>query len=590
MKLSDYVVDFLAKQGIRHNFLVSGGAVIHIVDSTSKHPSMEYICGQHEEHSAAAADMYARVTRKLGLVSTTSGPGATNIVTSICNAWFDSIPMICLTGQVSRFRIKKRKQLRQKGFQETDIVSIFKSITKYAKLILDPASIRYELEKALHLATEGRPGPVLLDIPDDLQRVEINPEELKGYTPQKKKRVLPLEDTKQLFQMIAQAKRPILILGAGVQSANAAEEALSFAEYFKIPVVTTWGGADAIPHSHELNMGCIGVCGPRGGNFGVQFSDLVIALGTRLSPMVTGGKQNLFAPLSKKVMVDVDMEELNKFDASTFLIDLPILAHLKDFFAACSHVYTHYSDSCSSWRNCIQSWRKRYPIYTPDLEKHQGRIHPHVFVKKISDLAQEGAILIGDTGANISWTMQAFETKKGQRIFSAWNHTPMGYSLPASVGASLASEQEIICFIGDGGLMMCLQELGTIRRHNLPVKIFIFDNKGHGIQKQTIDTWLHSHYAAVDQSTGLYFPNYQQIARAFEIPFYQLQTHEDLSTLHEIWNQKGPFICNVEIIEQQKIVPMLKFGSGIEDLDPKIPKEELQMIANEALQVELAPA
>ncbi len=578
MKMSDYIIDFLAKRGIRHNFLISGGAIIHIVDATSKHSKMEYICGQHEEHSAAAADMYARISRQVGLVSTTSGPGATNIVTSVCNAYFDSVPMLCLTGQVSRFRIKPNKKMRQKGFQETDVVAIFKPITKYAKLVLDPLTIRYELEKALYLATEGRPGPVLLDIPDDLQRLEIDPTQLKGFTPRKQKKRLPIEEINQLFSLIQQAKRPVLIFGGGIQGAGVPTEALRFADAFHLPVVTTWGGADILPHLHPLNMGCIGVCGPRGGNFAIQNSDLVIALGTRLSPMITGGKQNLFAPKAKKVMVDIDLEELNKFGPDTFPLDLPILADLRDFFFACGSLYPPSIDSFSEWRDTIQMWRKQYPIYTPALEKEPGPIHPHVFVKKISDLSPEKAIIIGDTGANISWTMQAFETKRGQRILSAWNHTPMGYSLPASIGAALAADQEVICLIGDGGFMMCLQELGTIRRHNLPIKMFIFDNKGHGIQKQTIDTWLNSHYAAVDEATGLYFPDYKKISEAFKIPFYELKTHGDLSTLPQIWNQKGPFLCNVEMIPTQKIIPMLKFGSGIEDLDPKLPKEALEHV------------
>ncbi len=513
---------------------------------------------------------------------TTSGPGATNITTSVCNAFFDSIPMLCITGQVSRFRLRKTSKLRQRGFQETDVVAIFQSITKYAKLVLDPAMIRYELEKAIYLAQEGRPGPVLLDIPDDLQRVEIDPQALQGFTLPEKKKHLPVQEVQRLFSMLKEAKRPILILGLGIQSAHVQAQAIEFAERYKIPIVCTWGGADAVPHDHELNMGCIGVCGPRGGNFGVQSADLVIALGTRLSPMVTGGKQNLFAPLAKKVMVDIDPEELSKFDAETFILDLPILADLRDFFTACQSLYSEVEHQVDpAWRCLIQSWCHRYPLCSVDLEKQEGRIHPHLFVKKISHLASEGAIIIGDTGANISWTMQAFETKRNQRIFSAWNHTPMGYSLPASIGAALASGQEVICFIGDGGLMMCLQELATIRRHNLPIKVFIFDNQGHGIQKQTIDTWLNSHYAAVDASTGLYFPDYQKVVEAFDLPFYELKTHRDLTRLPDIWAQRGPFVCNVEMIESQKIVPMLKFGAGLEDLDPKLPREELEAVVEE---------
>jgi acetolactate synthase-1/2/3 large subunit len=585
MKLSDYIIEFLANSGIHHNFLVSGGAVIHLVDSTAKHHQMQYICGQHEEHSAAAADMYSRVNRLLGLVMTTSGPGATNIVTSVANAYYDSVPLLCITGQVARFRIRKSKYLRQKGFQETDVCSIFQSITKYCNLVLNPEDIRYELEKAIYFAKEGRPGPVLLDIPDDLQRVEIDPQKLRRFTPPVKNKWDIEKEISSLFEMISSSRRPIVIFGAGIQSAKAAFEAVQFAEQLYLPVVCTWGGCDVIPYLHPSNMGCIGICGPRAGNFAVQNADLIIALGTRLCPNITGGKQNLFAPLAKKVMVDIDSEEIAKFGLDTFIIDLPICCDLRDFFNAANGQPKARTDSYASWRSLIRSWRSRYPIYLPGFEDSKSGVHPYLFIKKLSSLSQEGDIIIGDTGANLSWTMQAFETKANQRIFSAWNQTPMGYSLPASIGAAFASNRDCLCLIGDGGFMMCLQELATIRRHNLPIRIFIFNNGGHSIQKQTIENWLDSHYAAVDEATGLYFPDYKKIAEAFGIPFFSCKTNQDLSQLPAIWTQKGPFLCDVLIMENQRIIPMLKFGSGIEDLDPKISPEEMKKVRKEAEQI-----
>lgn len=576
MKLSDYVVDFLAKQGITHNFLVSGGAVIHLVDSTDKHPHMTPICVQHEQNGAAAADMYARVTGGLGLVMTTSGPGATNILTSVCNAYVDSVPLVCITGQVATFRLKTSPHLRQKGFQETDVVSIFAPTTKYAKLIRDPLTIRYELEKAVYLATEGRPGPVLLDIPDDLQRVDINPETLTSFEPpvSAKNSQVPYE---AFLQLLSEAKRPVLIIGAGVHAAKAEEALRHFIDHTKIPVALTWGAADLLPSTHPSNIGCLGVCGPRAANFAVQASDLVISFGSRLSQLITGGKQNLFAPHAKKVMIDIDPEELTKFDpALSFKLDLPILSDLKDFFAFLPPVKVK---SFTEWHAKIQQLKKDYPLYHLDKIEQEGRINPYLLIEEMSRLASENAIIIPDTGANVSWTLQAFKTKKGQKIFSAWNHTPMGYSLPASVGAAFASDEEIICIIGDGGLMMCLQELGTVRRHNLPIKIFIFDNQGHGIQRQTIDTWLGSRYVAVDHESGLYFPDYKKLAESFDLPFFELKTNQDVLTkMEDLWHQPGPFVCNVEIIKEQRINPMLKFGAGIEDLDPKLPADHISSV------------
>ncbi len=584
MKLSDFVIDFFAKQGVAHAFVVSGGAVVHLIDSVSKNPNMSYICSQHEEHSGSSADMYARVTKNLGLALTTSGPGATNLVTSVCNAYFDSVPLVCITGQVSTFRLKQSSSLRQKGFQETDVVSIFKSITKYTVLIRDPSKIRYELEKAVYLAKSGRPGPVLIDIPDDIQRVEICVDLLESFKAEYETIKLNRENIIHLNELINGSKKPLVIFGAGVHIANAEEEAREFIRHLNIPAVTTWGAKDLFIENDKLNMGTIGACGPRAGNFAVQTADLVIALGTRLSQLITGGKQNLFAPNAKIVMIDIDNEELDKFNETSININLKIHANLGDFFEAFEEIKTKYiEDKYQAWRQLIISWKNKYPICLESYKEATKRVNPYLFLKEASKYAQEGDIIIADTGANLSWTSQAFEVKEGQRIFSAWNHTPMGYSLPAAVGASFATKNNIICFIGDGGLMMCLQELATARRYNLPIKIFIFDNQGHGIQKQTLDTWLASNYCAVDESSGLSFPDYSKLADAFSIPFYRIKNHDDmLNNLNEIWNNDQLFICSIDLIQNQKIVPMLKFGAGLEDLDPKLEKQELDLIKSEA--------
>ncbi len=580
MKLSDYVVQFLVDQGIGHVFVISGGAVIHLVDSAARHPDIQYICTQHEQGAGAAADAYARMNENLGAVMVTSGPGATNLVTSVCNAYFDSIPTLFLCGQVATFRFRPTPQLRQKGFQETDVVSVFQSITKYSVQLKRAEDIRYELEKAVYLAKSGRPGPVLLDIPDDLQRVDIQPEKCAGFVPEQAASVSLQDPIAKLFQMIKSAKRPILIVGAGVRIANQQKELNAFARYFRLPVLLTFGGMDLIPYADELNMGGLGVVGPRGGNFAVQNSDLVVALGTRLSQMITGGKQNLFAPMAKKVMVDIDTEELTKFKPADFVLDLKIRCHLQDFFAAGRPLYAApLEDHFLDWRAKIQSWRDKYPICPSEYYDRQDRVDAHVFIKELSAAAKKNATVITDSGGNLSWTMQAFEVKEGQRLFSAWNHSPMGYSLPAGIGAALATRRDVLCIIGDGGIMMCLQELGTIRRYDLPVKIFIFNNRGHGIQKQTIETWLNGNYAAVDEKTGLYFPDFSKIAEGFKIPTFTIENHSQIkSALRAVLSTPGPVLCDVAIVENQKIVHMLKFGAGLEDLDPKLPADEIEEI------------
>jgi len=580
MKLSDFVIDFFVKRNVNHSFVISGGAVIHLADSADKNNKMHIIGTQHEQAAGAAADMYSRINGNIGLCMTTSGPGATNLVTSVCNAYFDSIPMVCITGQVSRFRIKPTEKLRQKGFQETDVVSIFKSITKYSNQILNPLDIKYELEKALYLAKSGRPGPVLLDIPDDLQREDINPDQLHGYKVKIHTKNLEKE-LKSFKSLLTKSKRPIMILGAGVRLANEIERTIKFAEEMNIPILLTWGAKDILHHKHDLNMGGIGVCGPRGGNFSAQKSDLIIAIGTRLSQQITGGKQELFAPNAKKVMIDIDQEELDKFDKKTFELDLKINASIADFMNALDSESFSTLKNYNSWILQIKEWNNNYPICMDDYYLESNRVNAYVIINELSKRCKQGDIILTDAGGNLSWTMQGFLIKKNQRLISAFNHSPMGGSLPMALGGAFAApDKDIVCIIGDGGLMMCLEELATIRRHNLNIKTLIFNNRGHGIQKQTMDTWLDGRYVLVDEKSGLYFPNFELISSAFEIPYLSINNHKQLDKLDDIFKSNGPIICDIAIKDDQKIEPFLKFGAGIEDLGPKIPKNELEQIMN----------
>ena len=580
MKLSDFIAQFLHEQGVRHVFVVSGGAIIHSIDSVAKHPDMEYVCIQHEQAGGAAADAYSRIGGKIGTVMVTSGPGATNLTTSICNAYFDSIPCLFICGQVTTPRLRPSAKLRQKGFQETDIVSLFSSITKYAHRIMDPHEIKFELQKAVYLATTGRPGPVALDIPDDLQRMDIDVTQLREFIPPASLKPIDNKDKiAQVFSMIKSAKRPVVILGAGVRIAGAIDPVLAFVRHFKLPVLLTWGGKDLMTHDDELNMGGLGVVGPRSGNFAAQNADLIIAAGTRLSQMITGGKTTLFAPQAKKVMVDIDPQELTKFTSNDFILDLGIESELAPFFKALKDLGGVSSDQFAAWRSQVRTWERQYPICPPSKYERKNFVDGHVFVKELSKAAVEGDVFVTDTGANISWTLQAIEMKKNQRMFSAWNHTPMGYALSAAVGASSAGAKRVLCLTGDGGLMMNIEELATIRRYNMNVKVFIFSNDGHAIQKQTMDTWLSSYYAAVDSNTGLSFPDFVKTAEAFHLPAVRIENHSQLAVgIEKVLLTPGPVVCELMIDPDQKIEPMLKFGAGLEDLNPKLPPEELAAI------------
>jgi acetolactate synthase-1/2/3 large subunit len=582
MKLSDFIAQFISEQGIKHVFVVSGGAIIHSIDSVARHPQMSYVCVQHEQAAGAAADAYWRTCGKVGTVMVTSGPGATNLTTSICNAYFDSIPMLCICGQVTTPRLRPNAQLRQKGFQETDIVSLFSSITKYVYRVMDPLEIKYQLQKALYIAQEGRPGPVALDIPDDIQRMDIDVGNLKEFiAPGMPKPKDNAKDIQTLLSWLKEAKRPLVIYGAGIRIAGAIEPALEFIRQWGLPAVLTWGGKDIMSYDDPLNMGGIGVVGPRWGNFAAQNADLIIAVGTRLSQMVTGGKTILFAPRARKVLVDIDPNELVKFTSNDFHLDLGIESDFPSFFhgLSLSQPPAGDIDRFSSWRAQIRSWEQEYPICPIEKYNRTDYVDGHVFVKTISKFSRPGDIFIADTGANISWTLQAIEMKAGQRIFSAWNHTPMGYALSAAIGAASAVKHRILCLTGDGGLMMNIEELATIRRYDLDVKLFIFNNGGHAIQKQTIDTWLHSKYVAVDEKSGLSFPDFVKTAEAFHLPALRASNHQDLdAVISKALATPGPVVCDIIIDPNQKIEPMLKFGSGLEDLNPRLPPEEIARI------------
>jgi acetolactate synthase I/II/III large subunit len=582
MKLSDFIAQFLYEQGIKDVFVVSGGAIIHSIDSVARHPKMSYVCVQHEQAAGAAADAYWRTCGKVGTVMVTSGPGATNLTTSICNAYFDSIPILCICGQVTTPRLRPHDKLRQKGFQETDIIALFSSITKYVVRVMDPLEIKYQLQKALYIAQDGRPGPVALDIPDDLQRMDIDVSKLKEFIPPRKDKFKDnTKDIQTLLSWIEGAKRPLVIYGAGIRIAGVIDPALEFIRQWGLPAVLTWGGKDMMSYDDPLNMGGIGVVGPRSGNFAAQNADLIIAVGTRLSQMITGGKTILFAPHAKKVLVDIDPFELSKFTPNDFHLDLGIESDFPSFFQSLSlfHPGVEGLERFASWRAQIKNWEKKYPVCPlPKYHRHDY-VDGHVFVKTISNLSRPGDIFIADTGANISWTLQAIEMKIDQRIFSAWNHTPMGYALSAAVGAAKAANHRILCLTGDGGLMMNIEELATIRRYNLNVKLFIFNNGGHSIQKQTIDTWLNSNYAGVDERTGLSFPDFVKTAQAFHLPAFCASNHDELeSVINKVLTTSGPVVCDIIIDPNQKIEPMLRFGSGLEDLNPKLPPLEIARI------------
>ncbi len=584
MKLSDYVIQFLAEKGVTHFFGMSGGAAVHLFDSIGKNPATHYVCVQHEQSASIGADGYARTTGKIGVAITTSGPGATNLITGVCSSYYDSIPTLMITGQVATSRLKGLLKVRQIGFQETDVISIYQTVTKYAYQIQDPNTIRYHLEKAYYIAFEGRPGPVLLDIPDDLQRCNINPQAMTGFIPEPL--ILQKSDSvttaiQQTLEEIAKAKRPILILGAGLKTPLIPQkEILCFVEKLRIPVLLTWAAIDLLPNLHPLCVGPFGVYGPRPGNFAVQNSDFILCIGSRLSQNLTGGILSSFAREAKITMVDIDVSEMDKFENRGIHIAQKIQCTAADFIkkANASTTFVFYKNH-HYWLEKISFWKKEFLLpSTLPKPKNLPCVNAYEFVKKLTNIAPEHELIFVDTGGNLTWTCNAWKTKKEQRVHSAWNNTPMGYSLPAAIGASFGNKTTpITCIIGDGGLMICLSELATIVYHQLPIRIFLFNNHGHGIQKQTLETWLEARYEGVHPDSGLAFPNFVALAKAFDLPTITINKKEMMEQqLREAYEFIGPVFVNVEIDPDQKLYPVLKYGAALENQLPLLKKEILE--------------
>jgi len=579
MKLSDYLLDYLKKQNIRHAFLVTGGAITNVVNSFDENKNLKFICTTHEQGAAMAADAYSRITQNLGVAMATSGPGATNLITGIACSYFDSIPTLYITGQVNTFESSWSNGPRQVGFQETDIVTMVKPITKFAIKIDDPEDIRYYLDKAIYIAKCKRAGPVLIDIPMNVQRAEIDPDKLKSYIPEKEEPDLQLLDKKieELIQLINQAKRPILILGAGVKIGNAEIETRKFIEKLNIPVVLSWGAMDILPHDNELFVEGFGVSANRAGNFAVQNSDLVISLGSRLDTRQTGGRPETFARSAKKVILDIDNSELNKKRGIT--IDIELNFDINDFLNEINKKFDKVKvNDLTEWKNKIKEWKEKYPICLPEYYNQKEKVNPYCFMETLSKVAKEGDIIIGDTGENLTWLMQGFKVKENQRLFSAFGNSPMGYSIAASIGASIAENNKpVICIIGDGGIKMNINELETIVKHKLPIKIFVINNHEYGLIKQFQDVWLNSCYKASCIEGGLGDPDFLKIARAYQMTAIQINNHKELKEkIEEAMNFKGPILCNVEINCGEKVRPKLEFGRPIEDPSPILDRDEFK--------------
>jgi len=583
MTVSEYILKFLISKNVKDVFLMTGGAISFTVDAFTKNKNIKYTCVAHEQSAAMMADAYSRCDKGFGATMVTSGPGAQNLITGIACSWFDSVPVIHISGQVNKFELsssnKTTKKVRQIGFQETDIVSMVKPITKFAYQLKNSNEIKYILQKAFYIANEGRPGPVLIDIPMNFQKEKIDLNKLRTFKKPKIKNndIKIKNDVYKIQKLLIKSKRPVLILGGGLRMSRAVNELEKFLKKINLPIVTTWSGLDVIDFNHNNYVGCIGVYGSRAANFAVQNADLVLNFGSRLDTRVTGGKPETFARAAKIVSVDIDKYELNKKRGLD--VYLKINQDLNNFLSILNFKSRNFRYSASrEWNNICKKWKSSYPNVISSYQKQKKWVNPYFFIERLSDKLNKTDIIVPCSGGNLTWTIQSFKIKKGQRLFSAYGNSPMGYALPAALGASLANNKKrVICIEGDGGIQINIQELQTMASNRIPVKLFIINNNGYGIIKQFQELYLGGRYEATIPSKGVTNPDFKKISSAYGINYTEIKSNKEIDkVLKKVLVSKKPEFINVIIDSNQKIIPKLQFGKPIEDLSPLLPRSEFK--------------
>ena len=591
MKLSDYVVDFIARQGVGHVFMIPGGGAMHLNDSLGRHPTLKFVCNLHEQASAVAAEAYGQYAG-LGVAMVTSGPGGTNAVTGVAGAWLESTPLLVVSGQVKRADLVGNRGVRQIGFQEIDIVSVVGPITKYAVTVIDPGDIRSCMEEAAWTATHGRKGPVWVDIPLDVQAAEVDPDALKGFAPPREKApVGAAPDAGRTLDILAGARRPMVLVGNGVRHAGAIPLLVKWAESIGIPVLTTWKALDFLADGHPLYAGRPGAVGQRAANFAQQKCDALLCLGARLDYGQTAYNHAHFAPRAKRVVVDIDPNEIAKLqmdlavahvgDAGDFLRELARLSAGRSF------------PDWGQWRSQCASLRARFPVVLPSYRSVPSGVHNYVLVEVIGSLMGPGDILVpGSSGACSEVTAQAVPNRNGIRFINTHGLGAMGFGVPAALGACLASGgRPTVCIDGDGGFPMNAQELAVISRLKLPTKFFVLANGGYGSIRATQTNYFGSRFMACDAASGLTLPGLEKTAAACGVAYARITSQDNLlGEVGAVLSAAGPVVCEVLMAPDQFTQPKVssrQMPDGqmatmpMEDLWPFLDRKELESILAE---------
>ena len=591
IRLADYVAKKIADSGVKHIFMITGGGAMHLNDAIGRESRLTYICNHHEQACAIAAEGYARVTGKIGVLCVTSGPGGINALNGVFGAWTDSIPMLVISGQVKRETVKsfiKQDQLRQFGDQEADIIGMVKGITKYSEMVIDPQKIRFHLEKAMYLGKHGRPGPCWLDIPLDIQAALINENTLEGYIPPEKStnHDWQLNDKiSEIITTIKKSERPVILAGNGIRCAHAVELFSDLVKLLKIPVVVSRTAMDLLSYEDEFYIGRSGIDADRAGNFAVQNSDLLLVMGSRLGIRQVGYNWQSYARKAKIIHIDIDSSELSKKSINAYL---NIESDLKDFMNIFqSRVREERIPLFTNWLEKCHKYKQRYTQFVFDKTETnktgEDVVNPYLFMEKLSSALSATDTIVCGNGSAFIITTQTGHVKKGQRWFFNSGCASMGYELPAAIGASIGNnDSRVICMAGDGSIMMNIQELVTISSHKLPIKIFVYCNNGYLSIRQSQKAFF-GRLVGESPESGVGLPELGKVANAFGIPDLQISNKNLVEGITYALATEGPILCEVLVDPSQEFEPrssskQMPDGSivstPLEDMYPFLNREE----------------
>jgi acetolactate synthase-1/2/3 large subunit len=598
MKLSDYVIRYIADLGITNVFLVTGGGAMHLNQSLALEPRIKAICNSHEQASAICAEGYAKATNGLGVCMVTTGPGGTNAVTGVTGAWLDSTPTLFISGQVKRpdrmFDRETGKPLgmRQLGVQEVDICSIVRPITKYSETILEPSDIRYHLEKAIYLAMNGRPGPVWIDIPLDVQASPIDERTLRAFdkseladsTGLRESAASLTAEVDRAIEAFNASDRPLLFAGNGIRLARAEREFETLRKHLQIPTVATWCAADLVPTDDPTYVGRPGSLAARGANFALQNSDYLLAIGVRLDFAITGYAPQNLAREAHKIAVDIDASELNKLHPH---LQQPICADAKVFLTELLKNRTKIKPrNIKSWLDRCADWKMRYPVVTSDHRKPEGRVSIFNLAETLgNEVSPEDRLVVGSSGAGIEIFLFACPTLHSQRLYHTAGLGAMGYAIPTAIAVAVANPgRQVVAVDGDGGFMFNIQELETIHRLQLPIKFFVLNNDGYSSIRASQTAYFGKATIGADKNTGTTIPNLSRIGGSYGLGTHLIENQSDLRTeVRRVLDMEGPVVCDVKVLADEVRGPRVQshqkadgsfISKPLEDLFPFLPREE----------------